>query len=38
MRCWSDPTPENEKAATLHLTLEFTRLHRMVASRWPSEI
>ena len=43
MRYWSDPTPENEKAATAHLTFEFTRenyidgLPPEVAARIPAE-
>ena len=40
---WSHPTPENEKAATVHLTFEFTReqytsgLPSDVAARIPAE-
>jgi pimeloyl-ACP methyl ester carboxylesterase len=43
MRYWADPTPENEKAATSHLTLEFTREQYVsgvppeVAARIPAE-
>lgn len=43
MRFWSDPTPENEKAATGHLTLEFMRENYVsgvpseVAARIPAE-
>jgi pimeloyl-ACP methyl ester carboxylesterase len=43
IRYWSDPTPENEKAATGHLTLEFTRENYIsgvpseVAARIPAE-
>src|SRR5688572_21524012 len=36
MAYWSDPTPENEKAATSHLTFEFTR--EQYISGVPSEV
>ena len=43
MAYWAEPAPENEKAATSHFTLEFTReqytsgLPSEVAAQLPSE-